>query len=151
MAKCMNKVALVRSVTHKAGCHNPLPGYTGDEQALSNIVTTSESYPPSMGSVCEYLRQQGKGGKRAVSLPDYAYLPCYLGWGQSIRRPGPYAGFLGKRFDPLFTECDPHNDPSAPAETPWNPQVLRGSPSIPNATAGEGITVDRLDRRRGLL
>src|SRR5262249_49542466 len=51
MAKWMHRIALVRSVTHKAGCHNPLPSYTGDEQALSNIVTTSESFPPSMGSV----------------------------------------------------------------------------------------------------
>src|SRR5438128_2247453 len=29
MAKWMHKVAIVRSVNHKAGCHNCLPSYTG--------------------------------------------------------------------------------------------------------------------------
>ncbi len=51
-----------------------------------------------MGSVCEYLNE---GNAR---VPAYVYMPCYLGWGQSIHRPGPYAGFLGKRYDPLFTD-----------------------------------------------
>ena len=49
--------------------------------------------PPSMGSVCEYLR----GGRG--DLPAYVYLPCWLGWGQAFRRAGPYAGFLGQRYD----------------------------------------------------
>src|SRR5436305_1169338 len=31
LAKWMHRSAIVRSVTHKAGCHNPLPGYTGAE------------------------------------------------------------------------------------------------------------------------
>jgi len=48
--------------------------------------------------VCEYLRRGDE------QLPDYVYLPCYLGWGQAIRRPGPYAGFLGQRYDALYTE-----------------------------------------------
>jgi hypothetical protein len=28
-AQWMHKTAIVRSVNHKAGCHNPLPSYTG--------------------------------------------------------------------------------------------------------------------------
>jgi hypothetical protein len=149
MAKWMHKVALVRSVTHKAGCHNPLPSYTGDEQSLGNIVSTSESFPPSMGSVCEYLRQHGKGNKRAVALPDYAYLPCYLGWGQSIRRPGPYAGFLGQQYDALYTECTPSLDKGV-ACLPGQPQYVRGVPRLPESHGGE-ITLDRLKDRRRLL
>ena len=145
MARWAHRLAVVRSVSHRGGCHNPLPSYTGWETIPPDIVSTSDTYPPSMGSVCESLRTEER------ALPDYVYLPCYLGWGQSIRRPGPYAGFLGKRFDPLFTECDPHLDDGVPEERPWFPQVLRGVPSIPNANAEQGITVDRLDRRRGLL
>ena len=145
LAKWAHRLAIVRSVSHRGGCHNPLPSYTGWETIPPDIVSTSDTYPPSMGSVCEYLRRDAR------ALPDYMYLPNYLGWGQSIRRPGPYGGFLGKRFDPLCTECDPRNDNGAPAETPWHPQVLRGEPKIPNASGGEGITLDRLDRRRGLL
>ena len=82
-ARWAHRLAVVRSVTHRAGCHNPLPSYTGWETIPPDIVSTSDSYPPSMGSVCESLRT----GERV--LPDYVYLPCYLGWGQSIRRPGP--------------------------------------------------------------
>jgi len=145
MAKWAHRLAVVRSMTHRGGCHNPLPSYTGWETIPPDLISTSETYPPSMGSVCEYLRQ----GSRP--LPDYVYLPNYLGWGQSIRRPGPYAGFLGKRFDPLHSECDPRNDPGAPAEKPWFPQVIRGEPQIPDATPGADITVDRFDRRRSLL
>src|SRR5436305_4984463 len=91
MAQWTHKIAIVRSLNHRAGCHNTLPSYTGHEALLTDIISTRESYPPSMGSVCEYLRT----GQR--DLPDYVYLPCYLGWGQAIRRPGPYGGFLGQR------------------------------------------------------
>src|SRR5687768_5500733 len=52
----MHRAALVRSVNHRSGCHNPLPSYTGFEGMLSDIVSTRDSYPPSMGSVCEYLK-----------------------------------------------------------------------------------------------
>src|SRR6478609_6866713 len=45
-----------------------------------------------MGSVVEWLRN-GRG-----ELPEYAYMPCWLGWGQAFRRSGPYAGLLGHRF-----------------------------------------------------
>jgi hypothetical protein len=144
-ARWMRRAAIVRSVNHRAGCHNPLPSYTGDERALPDIITTSDTYPPSMGSVCEYLNRGTTG------LPAYMYMPCYLGWGQSIRRPGPYAGFLGKRFDPLFTECSPYNDKGAPPEKPWFPQVLRGEPQIPGTGLTEGLTLDRLEARRSLL
>ena len=85
--------------------------------------------------------------KAARDLPDYVYMPCYLGWGQAIRRPGPYAGFLGQRCDPLFTECKPHLDPGARPESPGHPQVLRGAPLLPEAATGGDLTLDRLDAR----
>src|SRR6476469_7365733 len=37
-ARWMHKTALVRSVNHKAGCHNPLPSYSGWEVALPDIT-----------------------------------------------------------------------------------------------------------------
>ena len=52
MSKWMHKIALVRSLNHRAGCHNTLPSYTGLEQLLDN-TSTRDTYPPSMGSVCE--------------------------------------------------------------------------------------------------
>ncbi len=144
-ARWMHKAAVVRSLTHKAGCHNTLPGYTGHEVMIADNTTTRDTYPPSMGSVCEYLRRDG------AELPDYVYMPCYLGWGQAIRRPGPYAGFLGQRCDALTTECTPYKAPGTPAAAPGRPQVVRGVPRLPQSTLGDGITLDRLNSRRNLL
>jgi hypothetical protein len=145
MARWMHRVAVIRSLNHRAGCHNTLPSYTGLEMPVGDNTTTLETYPPSMGSVCEYLRR----GDR--DLPDYVYMPCYLGWGQAIRRAGPYGGFLGQRYDPLYTECSPYRDPGTPAPGPGRPATVRGEPRLPQDRLAAGITVDRLDTRRTLL
>ena len=139
----MDRSALVRSINHRAGCHNCLPSYTGWEFPETNLVNLTETHPPSMGSVCEYL----SGGK--ADSPAYVYMPCYLGWGQAIRRPGPTAGFLGTRFDPLYTECAPYVD--NPPEVGHEPQPLRGMPVIPNTGLKDGMTIDRLNARQSLL
>ncbi|MFP6769013.1 MAG: DUF1501 domain-containing protein, partial [Planctomycetaceae bacterium] len=97
-ASWMNKTAVVRSVNHKGGCHNPMPSLTGYPEPLPSIGVNQDGLPPSMGSVCEYLNTESGG------MPDYVHMPCMLGWGQHIRRAGPYAGFLGRQYDPLFTE-----------------------------------------------
>lgn len=139
----MHRSAVVRSINHRAGCHNCIPSYTGWEIPETDLVNLKETHPPSMGSVCEYL-----SGGRADS-PAYVYMPCYLGWGQSIRRPGPTAGFLGSRFDPLYTECAPYVD--NPPEAPHAPQPLRGAPQIPHTRIEGEMTIDRLNSRQDLL
>jgi hypothetical protein len=148
MAERMDSAAIVRSVTHQAGCHNTLPTYTGHEVMIADNTTTKESYPPSMGSVCEYLRVTR--GEDRGALPDYVYMPCYLGWGQGIRRPGPYGGFLGKRYDALTTECDPFQPPDTPKPAPGSPQAVHGLPRLPSSQLLEGVTLDRLRARRAL-
>jgi hypothetical protein len=144
MAKWMHRTALIRSVNHQAGCHNCLPSYTGYGLPPPD-QHPRETDPPSMGSVCEFLR------KSAGDLPAYVYLPCWLGWGQVFRRAGPYAGFLGRRYDPLTTACQPFRDPGTPAPGPGHPQIVRGVPYLPDSLLGGDLTLDRLDRRRDLL
>jgi hypothetical protein len=143
-AQWMHKSAIVRSVNHKAGCHNPLPSYTGHELALADITSTKDTYPPSMGSVCEYLRPASK------ELPDYIYLPNYAGAGNAggtVRYPGPYAGFLGKRFDPLFSEFDKNKH-----KTVGKMKMLDGEPFLSrNTRLADGITLDALEARESLL
>ncbi|MCI0737504.1 MAG: DUF1501 domain-containing protein [Gemmataceae bacterium] len=157
MARWMHRSAIVRSVNHRAGCHNTLPSYTGYEVALPDITTTRDTYPPSMGSVVEYFRQHrpellpARRGESLHELPSYVYLPCYLGWGQAIRRPGPYAGFLGQRHDPLFTECSPFKDPADAAPTPGHPRTVHGVPFLSHSTLGPNMTIDRLDARQSLV
>jgi hypothetical protein len=143
MARWMHKAALVRSVNHKAGCHNCLPSYTGFEQPMPD-QHPRDSDPPSMGSVCEYLR------RREGEFPDYIYMPCWLGWGQAFRRAGPYGGFLGHRYDALTTECAPYADPGA-SPSAGKPATVRGEPLLPSSVPGPELTIDRLNARRGLL
>lgn len=151
LAQWTHKIGLIRSLNHRAGCHNTLPGYTGQDGVLPDIVSTRDTYPPSMGSVCEYLRHQAGGPRAAREMPDYVYMPCYLGWGQAIRRPGPYGGFLGQRFDPLYTEVSPTRDPAWPAPAAGRPNPVLGDPRLPDSTLAEGVTIDRLASRRGLV
>lgn len=140
-AQWMHRSAIVRSAHHEGGDHNTLPSFTGfnGPSTSGNIVSPGQADPPSMGSVCDYA---GLGGG---PLPTYWHLPCALGWGQGIRRPGPYGGFLGQRYDPAMTECEPTTEQPA---KPGLPQVVRGTPRL--ASLAPQITADRLSRRRAL-
>jgi hypothetical protein len=148
-AKWMHKAAVIRSVNHKAGCHNCLPSYTGFSETMPD-QHPRDTDPPSMGSVVEWLR--GRDGRAGADVfPDYVYLPCWLGWGQVFRRAGPYGGFLGKRFDALTTECAPFIDKGVPATKPGFPNTVRGVPHLPDSVLTPEVTLDRLNGRRSLL
>ncbi len=144
MTQWMHQAALVRAVNHKAGCHNCLPCYTGYEVPQPD-QHPRETDPPSMGSVCEYLRREQS------DFPAYVYMPCWLGWGQVFRRAGPYGGFLGQRYDPLTTECSPYGDKEAPPTRPGYPRVVRGEPYLADSKLAADLTIDRLNQRRSLL
>jgi hypothetical protein len=139
----MHRCALVRSVHHRAGCHNTLPGFTGSEQPVDvNEPIPRDSYPPGMGAVVEYLKPRG------IDLPHYVAVPNYLGWGWAIKRPGPWGGSLGKRYDPLCAEYKPVLDPKpGPGRRP----MWLGTPFLADADLRAGMTIDRLDSRRSLL
>jgi hypothetical protein len=145
-AKWMHRAAVVRSVNHRAGCHNTLPTFTGYAEPIPDISSANPNHPPSMGSVCEYLRKDPGG------LPAYVCLPTILGYGDAARRPGIYAGFLGQRYDPFISEVEPYVDPAHPK--PYlreHPPVVQGLPRIPNGVLVDGITLDRLNRRQDLV
>ncbi len=143
MARWMHRCAIVRSVHHRAGCHNTLPSFTGSEQPVDvNDPIPKDSFPPGMGAVCEYLKPAH------IDVPHYVALPSSLGWGFALKRPGPWAGFLGKRFDPVCSECNPRIDPNPPAGR--RPMWL-GTPFLADTTLGPNMTIDRLDTRQSLL
>lgn len=145
MSRWMHKAALVRSVNHRAGCHNVVPAFTGWPELVSEQNIANTNHPPSMGSICEYLKDPRE------DMPAYACVPTYLGWGEAGRRPGIYGGFLGQRYDPVCGECNPFYDAGANIRDRGRPAPLRGQPILPNSVLQEGVTLDRLDRRQGLL
>jgi hypothetical protein len=142
-ARWINRCAIVRSVHHRAGCHNTLPSFTGSEQPVDvNDPIPRDSFPPGMGAVCEYLKPPH------IDVPHYVALPRYLGWGFALKRPGPWGGFLGKRYDPLCSGCAPVIDPSPP---PGRRPMWLGTPFLADSVLSPEMTIDRLDTRRSLL
>jgi hypothetical protein len=144
MASWMHRAAIVRSVNHRAGCHNPLASYSGYEVTLLDNKP-SDSHPPSMGSVCEYLKK-GQG-----DMPAFVGVPNYPGKDGGAGFNGPYAGFLGKQYDPLFSDCKPILDPSSRNDHRAYPPLWRGRPFLGDMQLAADMTVDRLDTRRSLL
>jgi hypothetical protein len=147
MARWMHRAVVVRSVYHNGGCHNNLPMYTGYDVPPPDD-SPRDTDPPSMGSVCLYHDQEVLGRKPG-ELPDYVYLPCPLGWGEARRKPGPGGGFLGRRYDPLCTECTAYTD--RPMTKSDDMQVVLGEPVFKDIDLPADVTLDRLDTRRTLL
>ncbi len=148
-AQIMHKLALIRTVTHNYNSHNPLPVMTGWAGGNPAALVPDPADPPDIGAICQYL---GLGPK---DLPGAVCLPCYPGWGESsmypgIRRPGPYGGFLGSQYDPLFALCNPTFDKEVDRKYYGTVRPL-GEPTMPGCDSLPEMTVQRLDRRRTML
>jgi hypothetical protein len=125
----MDKVTLVRSVTHTMKNHNSAGYYalTGhapptDDQRLRD----SPDLFPSYGSVVDRLAPSTNG------------MPTFVGYPHVIRdgsiTPGQHGSFLGKRHDPLFFREDP------------NASDFR----LPELSLPQGLSLDRLHSRRAM-
>jgi hypothetical protein len=103
---------------------------------------------PSMGSVLQYLGV----ARPPAGLPGYVCLPAFPGYSQGLRRAGPYGGYLGSRYDPFFSACDPKFEGTLADDSKdfYNHTfVPMGDPQLPGLRPE--LTVDALDRRRSLL
>ena len=144
IAGLMDEATLIRTYSHKYNSHNPynvLPGFDGGNDAENYFAKRSAH--PSMGSICQHLDI----GPRDV--PRYVLMPAFPGYGQSLRRAGPYGGYLGSRYDPLFTVCEPKWDRKGNGD--YDPVLAHGAPLLPSLGELPAVTADRLDRRRSLL
>src|SRR5579871_2728457 len=56
LAELAHQFAFIRSVNHKAGCHNCLPCYTGYDLTPPD-QHPRDTDPPSIGSVIDYLNR----------------------------------------------------------------------------------------------
>lgn len=129
-AQVMDRFSVVRSVTHQFRNHNP-PGYYGltghappkDDQRLRD---TPDLFP-HYGSVIDYLRPAPK------EIPTFVAMPAVIHDGSVV--PGQGASFLGKKHDPLLILRDPN----------------AADFKLPELSLPQGISLDRLNDRRGLL
>jgi hypothetical protein len=148
MARWMHRAALVRSAYHEGICHSNMPMYTGYDRVRDQERRPTD--PPSMGSVCAYYEQEVLQRPPGL-LPNYVYLPCPLGWGEVVVKGGPWAGFLGQRYDPLCTECTAYLDRPQVSGPSDDMQRVRGEVLFRGTELPAGITVDRFNSRRSLL
>ncbi len=147
LAQRLNKLAVVRSVTHKYNSHNPygvMTGYDGGHDQTDYFSKPTNH--PSVPSVCQYF-----GVGRGKELPGYIMLPALPGYTQGLHRAGPYGGYLGPRWDPVFSTADAHaNDKIAEDKNFYNPDIkIAGEPRLPKLEGA--ITLDALNNRRSLV
>jgi hypothetical protein len=147
LAKWMHRASLIRSVTHGYNSHNPyavLTGFTGGDDRENYFTKRSDH--PGIGAVCQYLGMERNG------LPCHVYLPAHPGYSQGLRRAGPYGGYLGRQYDPLFATCDPKFDREFDQNKEfYNPIAPYGVPRLPSIEDVPGVTVERLQNRQTLL
>lgn len=161
-SRVMDKVTVVRSMTHK----HPIHGVAFATTAVPDIDVAMELNPhdqkhwPFLGSVVAYLEEQN--GKRKA-VPDNIALPFPFSSQRKgeVPRAGPYAAFLGSKYNPHFTRFHGKANRqitktlTTTTETFDEPYV--GIDTDARFTLGDAtrlpadVTVDRLNDRKSLL
>lgn len=156
LAAVSNKFCVIRSMTHAYNDHSTAGHYiqTGHPWHVpigGGFNATPRDWP-SIGSVVEYARQQGAIETRA-GMPAYVVAPNFLGaleeYSTQLIRPGEYAGWLGRGYDPLTTQIGKRDKKDNPYFRDCSDEELNYE--IQGLALPPELTLDRLDRRRTLL
>lgn len=164
MAKVMDKVTVIRSVSHPYPLHGVAYATTGIPriEVAMELTPRDQAHWPFIGSVVDYVERSPDGAGRP-DVPRNVVLP----WSFSsqrvgeVPRAGPYGGFLGQAFDPIATEfVGKATKPATKTllEKTWTDlEPYRGITPESRfrlgsvSDLGTDLTFDRLDRRRTLL
>jgi hypothetical protein len=164
-AKVMDKVTVLRSLTHKYPIHGVAYATTG----VPEIDIPMELNPhdgrhwPFIGSVVSFLERQNNSAANRKPVPDNIALPWPFSSRRTgeVQRAGPYAAFLGSAYNPFFTEFV--GEATAEITKTLNDKYEKfkepyvGIRSDSRFTLGDAtslpaeITIDRMDRRKSLL
>lgn len=128
-AKIMDKVTLIRSMTHEMTHHNSAGYYalTGHEPPSNDQrLRDSPELWPAYGSIVDKL------APNEDEMPTFVSYPHTIADGADT--PGQNASFLGRRHDPLFIGRDPNSEDFG----------------LPELSLPQGLDIDRLQSRRGL-
>src|SRR5579872_3914311 len=164
VAQVMDRVTVVRSLSHPWNFHGMQYATTGLPVGSIPVEETQQhvQHQPFLGSVLHHVRHAAQGPKPQGSVPDNIILPFPL----SSRRPAtlyarPHGAYLGTAYDPIWTEFRGTATRSmvrrstGPATEIWDPYLGVQSDCrfliVPEAEMPDGLTIDRLDRRRSLL
>lgn len=147
LARRLDKLAVVRSVSHRYNSHNPygvMTGFDGGQDQTDYFARPTNH--PSVPAVCQFF-----GVGRGKELPGYVMLPALPGYTQGLRRAGPYGGYLGTAFDPMFSTADAHvGHDTTDTKDFYNHTITpQGEPKLPKLDGG--LTLDALNTRRSLV
>jgi hypothetical protein len=162
-AQISDKFAIIRTLSHSYNDHSGGAHYiqTGKRWHVpigGGFNATPQDWP-SVGSVVEYLTQNparkpdSSSGGPAGDLPNYVVLPNSLGKIQTytvqLRRPGEYAGWLGRGYDPITTVIGKKDEKDNPYFRSCADDELTFQ--IDGLVSQEAMSLDRLSRRQSLL
>ncbi|GAB4151977.1 MAG: DUF1501 domain-containing protein [Planctomycetaceae bacterium] len=165
LSKLMNRIAIVRSMTHKYNNHSNHYTLTG----YPTVNFPSETNPfdsrhhPFFGSVLDYLADQQQAGV-TPDVPRNIGLPWkFSSFSPVFRRSGPYGAFLGQAYDPVWTEFEGTATKTVTRSSFFQRKDVQVQDPFLGITPESrlqiskaarlrgGMTIDRLDRRRSLL
>jgi Protein of unknown function (DUF1501) len=168
LAQVMDKVSLIRSVSHSYAIHGVAFATTSNPRITlpMELNPRDTNHWPFIGSVVDYVegRRRPAHDEPSSPVPRNLVLP----WAFSsqrvgeVARAGPYGGFLGQSYDPICTEFAGKGTTKA-RKTLATGQVWEDLEPYRGVTPesrfqlgavshlGPELTLDRLDGRRTLL
>lgn len=163
-ARVMDRVTVVRSLTHPYPLHGVAYALTGVPQidVPMELNPRDPRHWPFIGSVVDYLHRR-KPGRKPRPVPDNIALPFPFSSRRvgEVARAGPYAAFLGGAFNPIWAEfhgqATRHRVKTLPGQQLNVAEPYMGitpDSRFELAAAAElsaDITLDRLDKRRSLV
>jgi hypothetical protein len=135
LAARADKLAIVRTVHHTQGNHNPAMYYaiTGYPYRIDNtLINPSASDMPSVGTLVGWLAQRDH---YSGATPPYVITPYPHCDSEVYITPGQFGSCLGVRFDPLVVNADP----------------AKRDFQVRNLKLAKGLSRERLEERIGLL
>ncbi|MCA9089548.1 MAG: DUF1501 domain-containing protein [Planctomycetaceae bacterium] len=165
VAGIMDKVSVVRSVTHPHPIHGVAHAMTGATaiDVGMELNPYDERHHPYFASCVEFLERQRRGGQPDPFLQNVA-LPFPFSSKRTDQpfRAGPYAAFLGAGYNPVWTEFNGTGTVSIRKERAGGEFWFEGPEPYLGCTRDShfrlaaveplpDMTIDRLDRRRNLL
>ena len=148
IARVMHLTTLVRSLSHPYNIHSAAYTLTGTPTTdiPMELNPRDARHWPFFGSVLDYLRAHRDAGRSRRDVPASVALPWqFSSRSEPFRRGGPFGGFLGAGYDPVWAEFD--------GEAPRGDPYLGVGPGgrFRFGTPRPGVALDVRDRRRSLL
>jgi hypothetical protein len=165
LATVLDRATVIRSMTHRFNIHSA--AYTLSGVPFVDVPMELNAYDtrhwPYIGSVLDFLESRGKKGEAVAEVPRSVALPFKFSKNcGEFKRAGPYGGFLGGTYDPVWTEFtgaeatktigrwrggkdEPVRDPFCGIQDGGYFQMSAGAELPPE------LTLDRFETRRSLL